>query len=93
VPNGLLAERGHTANIRITYTANSYRIDYVSSTNLKGATVWLTFWIGAVRDAQPVINTAATSSASVAFLFGSGRDEWSAGRTRPHGEYPYHLHC
>lgn len=35
VMNGLLAERGHTANIRITYTANSYRIDYVSSTNLK----------------------------------------------------------
>lgn len=35
VMNGQLSERGHTADIRITYTANSYRIDYVSSTNLK----------------------------------------------------------
>jgi len=35
VMKGQLAERGHTADIRITYTANSYRIDYVSSTNLK----------------------------------------------------------
>jgi hypothetical protein len=69
VMNGLLAERGHTANIRIT------------------------FWIGAVRDAQPVINTAATSSASVAFLFIISFSSPSAGRTRPHGEYPYHLHC
>ena len=35
VMSGLLDERGHTATIRITYSANSYQISYVSSTNLK----------------------------------------------------------
>lgn len=33
--NGHLAERGHTADIRVNYTANSYQIQYVSSQNLK----------------------------------------------------------
>lgn len=35
VMNGHLAERGHTADIRVNYTANSYQIQYVSSQNLK----------------------------------------------------------
>ncbi|MFW0697658.1 hypothetical protein [Pantoea sp. R13S299] len=35
VINGRLAQRDFVANIRITYTSQNYRIDYVSSDNLK----------------------------------------------------------
>jgi len=35
VINGRLAQRDFVANIRITYTSQNYRIDYVSSENLK----------------------------------------------------------
>lgn len=35
VINGRLAQRGFAANIRISYTSQSYRIDYLSSENLK----------------------------------------------------------
>lgn len=33
--NGRLSQRGFTANIRVTYTDQSYSIQYVSSENLK----------------------------------------------------------
>ena len=35
VINGRLAQRDFVATIRITYTSQNYRIDYVSSENLK----------------------------------------------------------
>ncbi|WP_336748085.1 hypothetical protein [Pantoea vagans] len=35
VINGRLAQRDFVANIRISYTSQNYRIDYVSSENLK----------------------------------------------------------
>ena len=35
VITGRLAQRDFVANIRITYTSQNYRIDYVSSENLK----------------------------------------------------------
>lgn len=35
VITGRLAQRGFAATIRITYTSQNYRIDYVSSENLK----------------------------------------------------------
>ncbi|HFK7188307.1 hypothetical protein ACCC84_20880 [Serratia odorifera] len=34
VIDGKIMLRGHTANIRVTYTANSYQINYVSSSNM-----------------------------------------------------------
>lgn len=35
VINGMISQRGHTANIRVTYSSGSYSINYVSSSNLK----------------------------------------------------------
>lgn len=35
VINGHLSQRGHTADIRVTYSSGSYSINYVSSSNLK----------------------------------------------------------
>ncbi len=35
VMNGHLSQRTHSADIRVTYTANSYQIQYVSSQNLR----------------------------------------------------------